>query len=88
MTLPTRRCSSRQFIPRIRVDTLVLQARNDPFSFSDTAPGEEELPGNVWLEIPDAGGHVGFVSGAVPGFGRYYAEQRVADWLAQGLDTP
>lgn len=76
------RCSSRQFIPRIRVPTLILHARDDPFMFPDTPPEAEELPEQVSLEIPRAGGHLGFVSGAVPGWGHYYAEQRVAEWLA------
>jgi predicted alpha/beta-fold hydrolase len=76
------RSSSRQFIPSIRVPTLLLQARNDPFTFPDSAPQAAELPANVWLEIPDAGGHVGFVSGAIPGWAEYYAEHRVAEWMS------
>lgn len=75
------RCSSRQFIPEIRIPTLILHARHDPFVFPDTAPEADELPDQVSLEIPQAGGHVGFVSGGFPGWGRYYAEQRIAEWL-------
>ncbi len=78
-------CSSRQFIPRIRVPTLILHARHDPFMFPDTAPEPEELPGQVILEIAHAGGHVGFVSGRFPGWGYYYAERRVAEWLNDEL---
>lgn len=77
------RCSSRAFVPAIRVPTLILQARHDPFTFPDTAPEADELPDNVWLEIPDAGGHVGFVSGRFPGFAEYFAEQRVAEWMSE-----
>lgn len=76
------RCSSRQFIPEIRIPTLILHARHDPFVFPDTAPEADELPDQVSLEIPQSGGHVGFVSGGFPGWGRYYAEQRIAEWLA------
>jgi len=76
------RCSSRQFIPRIRVPTLILHARHDPFMFADTPPEADELPACVSLELPDAGGHVGFVEGRVPGLARYYADGRVADWIA------
>ena len=75
------RCSSRQFIPEIRIPTLILHARHDPFMFPDTPPEADELPDQVSLEIPQAGGHVGFVSGGFPGWGRYYAEQRIAEWL-------
>lgn len=77
-----RRSSSRQYIPGIRVPTLILHARHDPFVFPDTAPTEEELPENVWLEMPDAGGHVGFVSGALPGWADYWAERRISQWLS------
>ncbi len=81
------RCSSRQFIPRIRVPTLILHARGDPFMFAETPPEPEELPSCVTLEIPDAGGHVGFVEGAIPGIARYYADRRVAEWMREGM-TP
>ncbi len=77
-----RRSSSRQYIPKIRVPTLILHARHDPFVFPETAPLEEELPECVWLEMPDAGGHVGFVSGSLPGWADYWAEQRIAQWLS------
>ncbi|MGB5561703.1 MAG: hydrolase [Sedimenticolaceae bacterium] len=76
-----QRCSSRQFIPAIRVPTLILHARRDPFMFPDTPPESDELPEQVFLEIPQAGGHVGFVSGRFPGRADYYAERRVAEWM-------
>lgn len=79
------RCSSRQFIPAIRVPTLILHARRDPFMFPDTPPEAGELPDNVWLEIPDEGGHVGFIEGPIPGWGRYYAERRAAEWMSAVL---
>lgn len=78
------RSSSRQYIPSITVPTLMLQARNDPFTFADTAPLADELPENVWLELADAGGHVGFVAGSIPGWGEYYVERRVAEWMGAG----
>ncbi len=77
-----RRCSSRQYIPRIKKPTLILHARYDPFMFPESAPAEAELPDCVWLEMPESGGHVGFVAGSVPGWAHYWAEQRVAAWLA------
>ena len=78
------RCSSRQFIPAIRVPTLILHARNDPFMFPGTVPRPNELPDNVWLELPDDGGHVGFVGGRLPGRADYYADRRVAEWIGAG----
>lgn len=76
------RCSSRQFIPEIRVRTLILHARRDPFMFPDVAPAADELPDNVTLEIPQAGGHVGFVEGRIPGLASYYADRRVGEWMS------
>lgn len=75
------RSSSRPFIPSIRVPTLILHARHDPFMYPDTAPQADELPANVWLEMPEHGGHVGFVSGNIPGCGEYHAERRVSEWM-------
>ena len=78
------RCSSRQFIPAIRVPTLILHARNDPFMFPETPPRPDELPENVWLELPDHGGHVGFIGGRLPGWADYYLDRRVAQWMTAG----
>ena len=76
------RNSSRQFIPKIQVPTLILHARDDPFMFPDTPPSEQELSKNVWLEMPQHGGHVGFISGWFPGWADYWGEKRVARWLS------
>ena len=75
------RASSRQFIPRIRVPTLILHAADDPFMYSHTPPEADELPENVWLELPKHGGHVGFVSGMIPGLANYWGEKRLAEWI-------
>ncbi len=74
-------CSSRQFVPHIRVPTLILHARDDPFMFADTPPDADELPDQVCLELSDKGGHVGFIAGNLPFWANYYLEQRVAKWL-------
>ncbi len=77
------RSSSRQFIPRIKVPTFILHARHDPFMFPDSPPSEDELPENVWLEMPAHGGHVGFISGRFPGWADYWGEKRIACWLSE-----
>jgi predicted alpha/beta-fold hydrolase len=56
-----RRVSCGQFLPEIRVPTLLLSARDDPFNPGDTLP-EKVARQSPWL-IPrfvDHGGHVGF----------------------------
>lgn len=78
------RSSSRPFLRDIRVPTLILHARHDPFMFPETVPTADELADAVQLELADHGGHVGFIEGRVPGIGRYYAERRLAEWLTAG----
>lgn len=75
------RASSRQFIPQIRVPVLILHASDDPFMYPYTPPGPEELPDNVWLELADHGGHVGFISGVIPGLANYWGERRLVEWI-------
>lgn len=75
-----RQCSSRPFLPRIRIPTLIVNARNDPFLAPDCFPIEEAKQNPaVHLEMPADGGHVGFVT-----FGRdgeYWSETRAAAFL-------
>ena len=75
------RCSSRQYIPQIRIPTLILHASDDPFMFPDTAPTPDELPELVTLELTAHGGHVGFVGGRWPGMANYWGERRLASWI-------
>jgi len=75
------RASSLQYIPRIRVPTLILHASDDPFMYVHTPPTPDELPENVWLELTAHGGHVGFVSGLIPGLANYWGERRLLDWI-------
>jgi predicted alpha/beta-fold hydrolase len=74
------RCSSRQFLPAIRVPTLLVNARNDPFLTERCLPFEEARANPMlFLEVPDSGGHVGFVS-----FGSlWWTERRTLDFLEQ-----
>jgi predicted alpha/beta-fold hydrolase len=61
------RCSSKQWLTRIRIPTLVLNARNDPFLPESVLPLPGEVSDAVTVEFPRAGGHVGFVTGRFPG---------------------
>ena len=61
------RASSKPWLKDIRVPTLVLNARNDPFLPAPALPGPADVSGAVTLEQPQGGGHVGFVSGPFPG---------------------
>lgn len=74
------KCSSKQFIPNIKVPTLIVNAKNDPFLSNSCFPFEEaENNECVTLETPESGGHVGFVS-----FNReniYWSEERAVSFL-------
>ncbi len=54
--------SSRQFLTKIRVPTLLVNALDDPFLGSECFPREEaEENASLFLETPRHGGHVGFL---------------------------
>ena len=70
------RASSKPHLPAIRVPTLVLNARDDPFMPAHALPGERDVSPHVTLEQPERGGHVGFVTGPFPGH---------IEWLSRRL---
>ncbi|MBL0712323.1 MAG: alpha/beta fold hydrolase [Desulfosarcina sp.] len=57
-----RQCSARFFVDRIRIPTLLINARNDPFLSSGCYPVAQARR-SAWLhlEMPSTGGHVGFM---------------------------
>lgn len=74
------KCSSRQFLPRIAIPTLVINARNDPFLNEECFPIEEARRNpNLFLEMPESGGHVGFVE--FNSAGEYWSERRAVGFL-------
>ncbi len=74
------RSSSGPWLARIRIPTLVLNARNDPFmpeaALDAVAHLLRDIPSCVTLEFPADGGHAGF-----PGRDRWLA-RRVMDFLS------
>lgn len=79
-------CSSRQFLKDIKIPTLVLHAKDDPFMWEHTVPNEDELSPHVELELSDSGGHVGFISGSNPFKPLYWIDKRVIEWLQKTLN--
>ena len=73
--------SSRQFLKNIRIPTLILHSKNDPFMTPDAIPGEPELSKEVILELSLQGGHVGFIAGKVPGKAVYWLERRIPEFI-------
>jgi predicted alpha/beta-fold hydrolase len=73
--------SSRQYLNKIRIPTLLVHAQDDPFMTEDLIPDPEELPEQVQLELTPRGGHVGFVTGKFPWRSEYWLEKRVPAFL-------
>jgi predicted alpha/beta-fold hydrolase len=74
-----RRSSAAPLLGRVRVPTLILTSRDDPFI--DPTPFEElRPPPHFHVRIAERGGHLGFIGGDGAG-GFRWAEGRVADWL-------
>ncbi len=78
-------CSSRQYLKKIRVPTLLLQAKDDPFMTADIIPEQRELSERITLEVTEKGGHVGFVTGSFPWNARYWVEERAPAFFHQYL---
>lgn len=81
-----RLCSSRQFLKSIKIPTLLLQAKDDPFLAPGAIPADEELAEPVVLELSNKGGHVGFIAGRFPWRTERWLEQRIPAYLAQYLE--
>lgn len=79
------RSSSRQYLNTIKVPTLILHAKDDPFMSEDVIPEPHELSPHVTLEVTEAGGHVGFVMGKYPWRPEYWLEKRIPDYLREHI---
>ncbi len=83
-----RAASSAQYIPSIRIPTLVLAARDDPMIPPDPLTAVS-LPPSVRVHWTDYGGHLGFVGRGGVDPDRRWMDWRVVDWvLAQANATP
>ena len=80
------RSSSLQFLDRVRVPTLLLNAWDDPFlprSVLESVLLKVMDNPNLYAEFSPTGGHVGWIEGS-PWSQRYYMEARVVRWLSSG----
>ena len=80
------RCSSKPFLPDIRIPTLVVNAADDPFLPPACFPvAETQHHPYVHLEVPSRGGHIGFV--AFNEQDEFWSERRAARFLNEVLGT-
>ncbi len=76
------KCSSKQFLKNITTPTLILSAKNDSFLGQKCYPIDEaKANSNVFLEIPNYGGHVGFYTNKSV----YYNEKRTLEFFLKHL---
>jgi predicted alpha/beta-fold hydrolase len=80
-----KRSSAGQYLHRITIPTLILNACDDPFLTPESFPvAEAEVNPCLFFEAPESGGHLGFVDlarGIEP-----WSERRVVEFLATGAD--
>jgi len=70
--------SSLQFLPNIKIPTLILNAENDSFLSPECYPFElAKNHKNIFLEVPKTGGHVGFYKTNT----LYYSEKRTLEFI-------
>ncbi|MBK1681042.1 hydrolase [Rhodocyclus tenuis] len=62
-----RRASAKPWLPAIRLPALLINAQNDPFMPPGVLPVPAAVASSLRLDFPREGGHVGFVSGGLPG---------------------
>lgn len=80
-----RESSSGQYLVGIATPTLIIHALDDPFMTPDVVPKAEELSKDITLELSLRGGHVGFITGQVPGMPVYWLDQRIPQYLREYL---
>lgn len=78
------RASAKPHLHRIRIPALVLNALNDPFVPAASLPAQNEVGESVTLWRPEAGGHVGFPDGHMPGHVRKMPDE-VGRWLLKAI---
>ena len=79
------RSSSLDFLGEIRTETLCVNSEDDPFLPREVLPRARGAASRfVRFLVTRSGGHIGFVLGPPRG-ARYWAEERVMEWLEERL---
>jgi uncharacterized protein len=81
------KASSRPYIGRIRIPTLIIHAKDDPFVPFEPLTDPTILANPFVLPVvTDKGGHVAFVSSNPVGEDRFWAENRLVDFCEMAAD--
>ena len=72
-------CSSKKYISNTAIPTLILNAKDDPILGEGCFPYREaETNKNIYLEVPEKGGHMGFITFSKNG--EFWHETRTAEF--------
>ncbi len=75
-----KQSSCEQYLENIKVPTLLVNAKDDPFLPEECFPIQKAKKNpNLFLEIPSQGGHVGFVT--LQWGNEYWSEKRALDFI-------
>ena len=76
------KCSSKRFIAGTAVPLLILSAADDPILGKECYPYKEASKSKkIFLEVPEKGGHMGFVT--ISKNGEFWHETRVTEFVEQ-----
>lgn len=79
-------CSSLYYLDAIRIPTLIVNAQNDPFLSAKCFPSAMlQNHKHVYLEIPENGGHVGFMPRGASAHDNYWSEKRAISFATSIL---
>ena len=81
-----RKSSSLPWLERIRINTLLLSAVDDPMLPPEVLDEVQDIARQnpaLRLEFVQQGGHAGFIAGSRPWSPFYYAEYRVGEFFAE-----
>ena len=79
------KASCHQYLRGVQVPTLLVHALDDPFMVPEVVPQASELSGLIQTAFVPVGGHVGFVSGSLPGKEWSWLSQIVPNFIETNL---
>lgn len=80
-----QRASGMAYLKSIKVPTLIIHAKDDPFLSDDVIPHPAELSPTIEYQLCLNGGHVGFVSGKQPFKPVFWLNQRIPSFILEQL---
>lgn len=75
--------AAKPWLDKITLNTLIINAKNDPFMPAEFLPTQADVSSTVNLEYTDEGGHVGFVTSPFPGHVEWLPKHLLSFFEAQ-----